>query len=143
MNVPDLYKSKLEFTSYVIKDNKLYYNCHGRCAGYAEDFTEYLNGIVQNNIFKDTMFYICANEGIDYNNNQKWRDEPHTLDLIENVPAFMFNRDTNKRFEKKKWMIPDPYVTGIQNIAIGNSWGDVVEMIKEKSEKIEFANKRS
>jgi hypothetical protein len=40
-------------------------------------------------------------------------------------------------------MIPDPYVTGIQNIAIGNSWGDVVEMIKEKSEKVEFANKRS
>ena len=79
----------MEFTSYVIKDNKLYYNCHGRCAGYAEDFTEYLNGIVENNILKDTMFYICANEGIDYNNNQKWRDEPHTLDLVENVQYIM------------------------------------------------------
>ncbi len=89
------------------------------------------------------MFYVCVDEGIDYHNNRRWRDEPHILDLVENVPAFMFNRDTNKRFEKKKWMIPDPYVTGIQNIAIGNSWGDVVEMIKERSENVEFANKRS
>ena len=133
----------MEFTSYIIKDNKLYYNCHGLCWSYAEDFTEYLNGIVENNVFKDTMFYVCVDEGIDYHNNRHWRDDHNLLDLVENVPAFMFNRDTNKRFEKKKWMIPDPYVTGIQNIAIGNSWGDVVEMIKERSEKVEFANKRS
>ena len=72
------------------------------CLSYAEEFTEYLNGIVENNVFKDTMFYVNMDEGIDLENNLWWRDEPHTLDLIENVPSFMFNRDIKKKFEKKK-----------------------------------------
>jgi hypothetical protein len=87
------------------------------------------------------MFYVCTDEGLDLMNVEEWRDEPPTLDLVENVPAFMFNIDTKKRFEKKKWMIPDPYVTGVQNIAIGESWGDVVEIIRERSDKIDFKDK--
>jgi hypothetical protein len=113
------------------------------CSGYSDDFTEYLNNIVENNVFRDTMFYVCTDEGIDLENVFKWRDDTKTIDLIENVPAFMFNIDTKKRLEKKKWMIPDPYVTGLQNIAIGESWGDVVEMIRDRSEKVDFAAKRA
>lgn len=89
------------------------------------------------------MFYVCTDEGLDLEDVSKWRHYPDTIDIIENVPAFMFNIDTKKRLEKKKWMIPDPYVTGLQNIAIGESWGDVVEMIRERSEKLDFADKRA
>lgn len=89
------------------------------------------------------MFYVCTDEGIDLENVARWRDDTDSIELVENVPAFMFNIDTNKRLEKKKWMIPDPYVTGLQNIAIGDSWGDVVEMIRERSEKLDFAAKRA
>jgi hypothetical protein len=30
-------------------------------------------------------------------------------------------------------MIPDPYLMGERNLAIGDSWGGLIEMIKKKS----------
>lgn len=55
----------------------------------------------------------------------------------------MFNIDSKKRFEKKKFMFPDPYVVGRNNLALADSWGDVVEMIQKKSQDIDFADKKS
>lgn len=65
------------------------------------------------------------------------------MDYFENVPAFMFNRDTNKRFEKKKFMLPDPYIFHPEALAISESWGDAIDMIITKSEEINFNDKIS
>jgi glyoxylase-like metal-dependent hydrolase (beta-lactamase superfamily II) len=53
-------------------------------------------------------------------------------DTFENVPAFMFNRDTNKRFEKNKYMLPDPYIFHPEALAISETWGDAIDMIDEE-----------
>ena len=63
------------------------------------------------------------------------------LNLLETVPSFMFNRDTNKRFEKEKFLLPDPYIIGSVDLRIADSWGDAVDMITRKSEEIDFDNK--
>jgi len=67
-----------------------------------------LSGIVENNIFKDTVFYVYTNEGLDLETLDFFRDNLWLLDLWENLPAFIFNRDTEKRFEKNKFLFPDP-----------------------------------
>ena len=69
-------KNLLQITKYIIYDQKLYYDCHGICTEYSDDFTEYLNGIVENNAFKNTLFYLVTDEGIDFEDNLEWRDEP-------------------------------------------------------------------
>jgi hypothetical protein len=68
-------------------------------------------------------------------------DNLEILNLLETVPAFMFNRDTNKRFEKYKFLLPDPYIIGSVDLRIADSWGDAVDMITRKSEETEFDNK--
>jgi len=58
------------------------------------------------------------------------------LNTFENVPAFMFNRDTKKRFEKNKYMLPDPYIFHPEALAISETWGDAIDMITTRSEEI-------
>jgi len=41
----------------------------------------------------------------------------------------MFNRDSKKQFEINKFMIPDPYLMGERNLALGDSWGSFIEII--------------
>ena len=60
-------KRGLQLTKYVIKDNQVYYdNFDGSYEAYTLGFAEYLAEIAENNIFKDTAFYIFNNEGIDF-----------------------------------------------------------------------------
>ena len=130
--ITDLIKGDLEIVKYIIDDNKLYYNCFQNCTPYAKDFTKYFNSIVEKNPFKNTLFYLFSHEGLDpYEVRNITSSE--TLNLLEKVPAFIFNRDTNKRFEKNKYLLPDPYLIGPDNLAIADSWGEVVDMITSKS----------
>lgn len=55
----------------------------------------------------------------------------------------MFNRDTNKKFEKNKYMLPDPYIFHPDALAISDTWGDAIDMITTRSEEIEFSKKIS
>ena len=88
-------KKGLSFTKYVIKDNVVYYDDYdGGYEPYTLGFAEYLAEIAENNIFKDTAFYIFNNEGIDLAYVSEWRDDPDILNLVENFPFFMFNRDS-------------------------------------------------
>ena len=136
----DELKAYHEITKYVISDNKLYYDCFSHCSYYTRFFTEYLNGIVEKNQFENTLFYLFSNEGME-NFKVSDIDNLQILNLLETVPAFMFNRDTNKRFEKNKFLLPDPYIIGSVDLRIADSWGDAVDMITRKSEETEFDNK--
>ena len=88
-------KKGLQFTKYVIKDNQVYYdNFDGSYEAYTLGLAEYLTELAQNNIFKDTAFYVFSNEGIDIADVSNWRDDPDIMNYVENFPCFMFNRDS-------------------------------------------------
>ena len=88
-------KQSLQFSKFVIKDNKVYYdNYDNGYDAYSKGFAEYLSKIAENNLFKDTAFYVFCNEGIDIADISWYRDDPDILNYVENLPAFMFNRDT-------------------------------------------------
>ena len=53
----------------------------------------------------------------------------------------MQNGNPLKRFEKEKFLLPDPYIIGSVDLRIADSWGDAVDMITRKSEEIDFDNK--
>ena len=40
-------KHSIDITKYVIKDNKLYFDCFGNCSLYALYSTEYFNGLLE------------------------------------------------------------------------------------------------
>ncbi len=115
----------------------MYFDCFGKCSLYALYSTEYFNSLLEREHFKNTLFYLITEDGLDYYHLRNVTD-PEIFNAFEHVPAFMFNRDTNKRFEKNKYMLPDPYIFHPEALAISETWGDAIDMITAKSEEIEF-----